>query len=100
MPSVHAHRPLHAVSEVTEATLAEVSRGPEHLRIIAPSRALAIGVPIIARGRLLGVITFMAAESGRRYGPAELRQAEDLAHRVAWPSTTPNFTGKRRRQTG
>jgi signal transduction histidine kinase/CheY-like chemotaxis protein len=51
------------------------------MRALAPRSAM--GVPIIARGRLLGVITFMAAESGRRYGPAELRLAEDLAHRVA-----------------
>ena len=35
------------------------------------------------RGKVLGVITFIAAESGRRYGPADLAVAEDLAHRAA-----------------
>src|SRR5207249_4684774 len=29
------------------------------------------------------VLSFIAAESGRRYGPADLQLAEDLAHRAA-----------------
>src|SRR5262249_23149326 len=41
------------------------------------------GVPLAVRGRVLGVLTFVAAESGRRYGPADLRLAEGLAHRAA-----------------
>ena len=31
----------------------------------------------------LGVLTFVDAESGRRYGPADVATAEDLAHRAA-----------------
>jgi PAS domain S-box-containing protein len=42
-----------------------------------------IGVPLTVRGRTLGVLTFVTSDSGRRYGPAELRLAEDLAHRAA-----------------
>jgi signal transduction histidine kinase/CheY-like chemotaxis protein len=44
-----------------------------------------MGVPLTVRGRTFGVLTFVAAEnfSGRRYGPADLRVAEDLAQRVA-----------------
>src|SRR5207237_6344 len=41
------------------------------------------GAPLQVRGKTLGVITFIAAESGHRYGPAELRLAEDLAQRAA-----------------
>jgi serine phosphatase RsbU (regulator of sigma subunit) len=40
-------------------------------------------VPLIARGRTLGAITLVSAESGRRYGRAELELAEELARRAA-----------------
>jgi PAS domain S-box-containing protein len=40
-------------------------------------------VPIAARGRTLGAITLVTAESGRRYGDLDLRTAEELALRVA-----------------
>lgn len=42
-----------------------------------------ICVPILARGKAIGVITFLMSESGRRYGQADLLVAEDLAHRAA-----------------
>ena len=40
-------------------------------------------VPLVARGRTLGAITFATAESGRRYGRSDLAFAEDLAQRAA-----------------
>jgi len=40
-------------------------------------------VPMIARGRTLGAITFVSAESGRRYGEDDLVLAENLAQRAA-----------------
>jgi len=42
-----------------------------------------MGVPLMARGRTLGVISFVVAESGRRYGPADLALAEELARRAS-----------------
>jgi PAS domain S-box-containing protein len=39
--------------------------------------------PLIARGKTYGAITFVAAESGRRYTEADLATAEDLARRAA-----------------
>ncbi|MDQ1613876.1 MAG: hypothetical protein QOG00_3807 [Pyrinomonadaceae bacterium] len=41
-------------------------------------------VPLVARGRTLGAITFATAESGRRYGLSDLALAEDLAQRAAF----------------
>ena len=41
-------------------------------------------VPLVARGRILGAISFISAESGRRYGEADLRLAEELARRAAY----------------
>jgi PAS domain S-box-containing protein len=40
-------------------------------------------VPLSARDRVLGAITFVAAESGRQYGEADLSTAQDLARRAA-----------------
>src|SRR6185295_3561667 len=40
-------------------------------------------VPLIARQRTLGAITFVSAESGRRYSEADLATAQDLARRAA-----------------
>ena len=40
-------------------------------------------VPLPARGRVLGAITFVAAESGRLYKENDLRFAEELARRAA-----------------
>ncbi len=40
-------------------------------------------VPMIARGRTLGAITLVSAESGRLYGPGDVEQAETLVRRAA-----------------
>jgi signal transduction histidine kinase/ActR/RegA family two-component response regulator len=40
-------------------------------------------VPLVARDRTLGAITFMIADSGRRYGSNDLALAQELAHRAA-----------------
>ena len=42
-----------------------------------------IGVPLIVRGKTLGVITFVNAESGHRYDQTDLAVAADLASRAA-----------------
>ncbi len=66
----------------------------DHLRAAATSdaqlallRELKIGswiiVPLLARGRLLGALTFVMAESGRHYAPRDVGMAEDLARRAA-----------------
>ena len=40
-------------------------------------------VPLIARGRTIGVLTLATAESKRVYGPADVALAEELARRAA-----------------
>jgi len=40
-------------------------------------------VPLIARQRTLGTVTFAVTESARRYGPVDLSLAETVAHRAA-----------------
>jgi PAS domain S-box-containing protein len=70
--------------EITEEMLASAARAEAHLRGL---RGLGVKsamiVPLNARGRTLGAISFAMAESGRHYGPADLALAEDLARRTA-----------------
>jgi PAS domain S-box-containing protein len=71
-------------SEIPESLLDEAARDVEHREII---RELGLKsymiVPLAARGQMLGVITLVMAESGRRYEPSDLELAEDLARRAA-----------------
>ena len=72
------------VAEVSDAAMQAVARDAEHLRLL---RALGLGayviVPMVARGRVLGAITFVTTEAGRRLGDLDLVLAEDLASRAA-----------------
>jgi PAS domain S-box-containing protein len=70
--------------EVTDAMLAAAARDEEHLRIMREiGFTSAIVVPLVVAGRILGAITLVSAESGRRFGEADLNLAEDLARRAA-----------------
>lgn len=72
------------VGHIDDAMLEAAVTDLELLRIL---RKLGLrsymGVPLRVRGRVLGAITFIAAESGRTYTERELAVAEDLAHRAA-----------------
>jgi len=57
-------------------------------------------VPMIARGRTLGAITLVSAESGRRYGPEDLEQAETLVRRAAMTVDNARLYEEARREIG
>ncbi|HET8894711.1 MAG TPA: ATP-binding protein [Gaiellaceae bacterium] len=72
-------------SDATPVSLASDVDHPEEL-----ARALAevevhstMCVPLIARGRTLGALLFVSAESGRRFAADDLQLAEELAARAA-----------------
>jgi PAS domain S-box-containing protein len=72
------------VPEITDALLRESVHDPELLRILRELGLRSyIGVPIRTRAGTLGVLTFVAAESGRRYTETDLAVAQDMAQRVA-----------------
>ena len=72
------------VPEIPQAMLEETARDEEHLKLLRELGLRSyIIVPLVARGRALGVITLVASESGRCYGEADLKLTEDLARRVA-----------------
>ncbi|MGE5596771.1 MAG: GAF domain-containing protein [Hyphomicrobiales bacterium] len=69
--------------EVTDEMLASVASSPEHLATLRAAKLRSVmSVPLRARGRVFGAITFCTSEEGRRYTPAELALAEDIAHRA------------------
>ena len=69
--------------EITDEMLVASARDGEHLEL---TRALglrsALVVPLAARGKAFGVMTWVNAESGRSYTDADVRFAEDLAARA------------------
>ncbi|MBI4497998.1 MAG: PAS domain S-box protein [Chloroflexi bacterium] len=70
--------------DIPGALLEAAARDPEHLALLRTvGLRSAILAPLRARGRTLGTISLVTAESGRRYGPADLALAEDLAYRAA-----------------
>ena len=72
------------VPEISDEMLALTAYDDEHLRLL---RALtfrsALICPLKSDGRVLGVVTWVAGEHGRRFGPADLAFGEDLARRAA-----------------
>jgi len=72
------------ISEVSDSTLAALAYDEEHLRILheLDPKSFMI-VPLLVRGRILGAISFVAAESNRHYSSADLALAQDLARRAA-----------------
>jgi PAS domain S-box-containing protein len=72
------------IPDVPDELLVEATQDAEHLRLARElNLRSAISVPLVARGRTLGVITWVAGDAGRRFGPADLQFAEDLGRRAA-----------------
>ena len=70
--------------EITDEMILQAARDDEHLELIRSiGMRAAMVIPMVARGRALGVITFIAAETGRTYGEDDLLLAEELARRAA-----------------
>ncbi len=72
------------ITDSIEAILAATAHGAENLDVL---RQLGIGslltVPLKARGKLLGAVTFVSTQRERSYRSAEVQLAEDLAARAA-----------------
>jgi PAS domain S-box-containing protein len=70
--------------ELTEEILDAMAPDEAGQRMLAEQglRSLMV-VPLIARGRALGALTFVSAESGRRYDRMDLQFAEELGRRAA-----------------
>ncbi len=72
------------IPQITDEMVAASARSEEHLRVALDLHLRsAIVVPLVAHGRVLGVMSWVAAESDRRYGEDDLAFAEDVGRRAA-----------------
>jgi signal transduction histidine kinase len=73
------------IADVSDELLVEATRGDADLLELLRNLGLrsSMSVPLAARDRILGAITFVSAESGRRFGAAELAVAESLGRQAA-----------------
>jgi PAS domain S-box-containing protein len=72
------------IPEVTDEMLVAAARDPEHLAILRLVGITSVMfVPMIARERSVGVITFVTAESRYRYDERDLELTQELARRAA-----------------
>ncbi|MDP9036330.1 MAG: ATP-binding protein [Myxococcota bacterium] len=70
--------------EIPAARLEASARDAEHARALRELRLESVMVvPLRGRERTLGAMTFIYADSGRRYGANDLAFAEDFARRAA-----------------
>ncbi|MBA3322422.1 MAG: PAS domain S-box protein [Pyrinomonadaceae bacterium] len=70
--------------DVTDELLKALMPNPAHLSVMREMNLRSLmAVPLGARGRTFGALSFGAAQSNRRYTEIDLRQAEDLGRRVA-----------------
>ena len=70
--------------DIPDALLVANAKDEEHVRLMREigMRSYMI-VPLAARGRVLGALTLVQAESGRRYTESDVRFTEELARRAA-----------------
>ncbi|HUG17222.1 MAG TPA: PAS domain S-box protein [Thermomicrobiales bacterium] len=81
--SLRDARPM-LYQEVTDEQLQEVARDAQHLETLRQIEfASAMVLPMRARDRNLGAITFISAEGGRSYSESDKEFAEHLARRAA-----------------
>jgi signal transduction histidine kinase len=72
------------VFDVSDQALVAAAHDEEHLELLRRLgvRAYVI-VPMVARGQVLGAMTFVTAETDRRFGDIDVVMAEDLGRRAA-----------------
>jgi PAS domain S-box-containing protein len=70
--------------EIPDHLLVEAAKDEDHLQILREVGFSSVMiVPLWVQGRSLGAISFIAAESGRRYDQNDLELAEELGRRAA-----------------
>jgi two-component system cell cycle sensor histidine kinase/response regulator CckA len=84
VPQVIRSARAQIMPEIPDELLRRFARDEAHLQGLRAFglKSLLI-VPLVARGRTLGAITLVTAESGRHYGQADLLLADLLARRAA-----------------
>ncbi len=72
------------IADITDEMLVAGAVDDEHLAIARDLQLRSVlTVPLVVRGRVLGVLTWVAAQADRRYSVDDVALAEDLAKRAA-----------------
>lgn len=72
------------VPHIPDEWFESIAQDPEHLRTVREVGMHSfVSVPLIVRGRTIGVFTLVSAESTKQYGPKDLAFAEEIARRAA-----------------
>ncbi|MFW9260059.1 PAS domain S-box protein [Nostoc sp. CALU 546] len=72
------------ISEISDSLLVASTQNQEHLELVRQLGMKSVMiVPLIRQGRVLGTISFVTAESDRRYDRSDLTLATDITHRAA-----------------
>ncbi len=71
------------ISEISDSLLVASTQNQEHLELVRQLGMKSVMiVPLIAQRRVLGCISFVAAESDRRYDRSDLTLATEITHRA------------------
>ncbi|MEH2173268.1 PAS domain S-box protein [Nostoc sp.] len=72
------------ISEISDSLLVASTQNQEHLELVRQLGMKSVMiVPLIAKGRVLGTISFVSTQSNRRYDRTDLTLATDISHRAA-----------------
>ena len=81
--ALRERRPLH-YPEIPEDLLRQAAVDDEHYDLIRQiGMRSVIAVPLIGRGKVVGALTLVAAESGRTYTESDVTLVEDISRRAA-----------------
>ncbi|MDZ7960674.1 MAG: PAS domain S-box protein [Aulosira sp. DedQUE10] len=70
--------------DIPDELLVQAAHNPEHLELLRSIGLKSVmTVPLRTQARILGVISFICAESGRHYTASDLQLAEELARRAS-----------------
>jgi PAS domain S-box-containing protein len=100
MSEVQETRRAALLQSPTEETIAALAQGEEHHRALraAEIRSM-VAVPLVAHGRLLGLMAFVSSSPSRLYGESDVRMAEELAQRAALSVENARLYDEARRAT-
>jgi signal transduction histidine kinase len=84
VPRAVRTRETEVIADIPDEMLIAVSRSEENLQILRRlGMESLLVVPLLARGEVLGAITYVIPRGGRAHGRGDLALAEDLAARCA-----------------
>ncbi|MBN3959629.1 PAS domain S-box protein [Nostoc sp. NMS8] len=72
------------IAELSDSLLVASTQNQEHLELVRQLGMKSVMiVPLITQGRILGIISFVSAQSDRRYDRTDLTLATEITHRAA-----------------